>query len=284
MTGVVALGGLVEIRGGGTPSRNVPEYWGGDIPWATVKDFTSTYIDSTLERITAEGVANSATNVIPAGAIIVPTRMAVGKAAINKIALAINQDLKALIPGKDVDAKFLMYFLLSQAPYLERRAQGATVKGIKLDLLQSLEFPRLAVEEQRRIATILDKAEDIRRRRDQFNQQADDFLRSAFVHLVGFKNPQHQKWKLLKVEDLAMPRKGSMRTGPFGSDLRHSEFVDAGIAVLGIDNAVQNRFAWGERRYISEEKFEKLRRYEVHPGDVIITIMEYDREVSGCAG
>ena len=185
MTGTIPLGELVTIRGGGTPSRSVPAYWNGDIRWATVKDFKSTLLAETEESITPEGIKGSATSVIPAGSVIVPTRMAVGKAAINTIDLAINQDLKALLPNSEVDNRFLLHFMLAQGQYLESQAQGATVKGIKLDLLRSLPFPRISPSEQRRIAAVLDKADAVHRKREQALALADDFLTSVFLEMFG---------------------------------------------------------------------------------------------------
>lgn len=271
MTTTVPLGEIVEIRGGGTPSRSVPAYWGGPIPWATVKDFKSTVLENTQESITAEGVANSAANVVPAGSIIVPTRMAVGKAAINLIDLAINQDLKALLPKEAVDTNFLLHFLLSKAEYLEGRAQGATVKGIKLDLLRSLEFPHLSIEEQKRIATILDKADDIRRKRTKARDLADRFLRSAFLESFGDPVRNTQGFKTDAISRHLSKERAGTQSGPFGSALKKHEYVEHGIPVWGVDNVQHNEFIEKPKLFITEDKFEKLERYRVLPGDVLIS-------------
>jgi type I restriction enzyme S subunit len=154
------------------------------------------------------------------------------------------------------------------------RSAGANLPRISPRSLS--EFPIVApqaVDEQERIAAILDKADVICQRRRQTIVEIDALLRASYLQIVGSGNREFQRWPSCRIEQLAAKHPGAMRTGPFGSDLRHNEFVDNGIAVLGIDNAVSNRFEWGERRFITPEKYEGLRRYKVLPGDVIVTIM-----------
>ncbi|MEZ8724219.1 restriction endonuclease subunit S [Vibrio pomeroyi] len=136
------LGDLLDkIVGGGTPSKSNPEYWGGEIPWASVKDFKSSILSSSVIRdtITDKGVKNSATNLIEAETIVIPTRMALGKVAITEEKIAINQDLKALYPTDKLNNKFLFYWLESQASKIEKLGSGSTVAGVRLEVLKALD-------------------------------------------------------------------------------------------------------------------------------------------------
>ncbi|MFZ4525142.1 MAG: restriction endonuclease subunit S [Chlorobium sp.] len=145
---------VVSIIGGGTPSKNNPSYWGGDIPWASVKDLNvDIYLEKTIDSITNEGLKNSSSNLIPSGSIIVCTRMGLGKICINKVEIAINQDLKALTVASCVDK---MFFFKKYRNY-NIKGQGVTVKGIRQDELLSLLFPLPPLAEQKRIVARIDQ-------------------------------------------------------------------------------------------------------------------------------
>ncbi|EGQ9435303.1 restriction endonuclease subunit S [Vibrio cholerae] len=152
-----SLGYILEkVVGGGTPSKAKPQYWDGDIPWASVKDLSSTKLDDTADKISEEGLNNSASNLIPAETIVIPTRMALGKVAITTQAMAINQDLKALFPSKEVCKSYLFQWLIFHAEQIASLGSGSTVKGIRLEQLKKIPFsyPTLK-EEQQKIAEIL---------------------------------------------------------------------------------------------------------------------------------
>src|SRR4029077_21240117 len=100
--------------GGGTPSTQIPLFWNGDIPWVSPKDMSVREVHDSEDHITQEAVEFSVTRIVPARSIllvvmsgILVRRIPIG---IAQRPLAINQDIKALIPDRHlVDSKFLSY-------------------------------------------------------------------------------------------------------------------------------------------------------------------------------
>lgn len=207
----VPLGDLVTIIGGGTPDRDNPTYWDGDIPWITVKDFKSFEICGSQENITKAGLNGSASNLIPAGTIIIPTRMALGKVAISEVDVAINQDLKALQlrDKKVIDRNYLFHFFLSKTAYLESCGQGATVKGITLDVLRNLQVPLPKLSEQKRIAGILEKADSVRRKCSKAIDLAEKLLRAVFIEMYGDPTNNPKDWPVREMGDIIEFKGGS---------------------------------------------------------------------------
>ncbi len=152
---------------------------------------------------------------------------------------------------------------------------GSAQGGFNASKLSALSIPIPPLPEQQRIVGLLDEAfagiATAKANAEKNLQNARALFSSVFGALSS--PTEQEKWLRTTVEAIAAPRKGAIRTGPFGSQLLHSEFVGEGIAVLGIDNAVANEFRWGKSRFITPKKYEQMQRYRVHPGDVLITIM-----------
>jgi type I restriction enzyme S subunit len=269
---MATLGSVCRFLNGGTPSKAVPEYFKGDIPWITSADISGTIANYARSHITEDAVKNSAVNKVAAGAVLLVTRTGVGKVAVAANELCFSQDITALLPDDSkLGANYLVHFLRTKKDYFLGLARGATIQGITRNVVSDLSIPLPPLPEQRRIAAILDQADALRAKRREALVQLDSLTQSMFIEMFG--DAESQDWSVGTIADIASTNRGSIRTGPFGSQLLHSEFVDDGIAVLGIDNAVANEFRWGERRYISEAKYRELKRYKVNPGDVLITIM-----------
>ena len=172
-----------------------------------------------------------------------------------------------------LDSRFLFHWVKTRM-FVRRMvsvATGANYPAVSDAKVKASKIPLPPLADQQRIAGILDAAEALQAKRREALGQLDTFLRSTFLDMFG--DPVSPGWTMVTVEDVASSQNGAIRTGPFGSQLLHSEFVDEGICVLGIDNAVANEFRTGAPRFITEKKYDQLRRYTVRPGDVLITIM-----------
>lgn len=80
-------------------------------------------------------------------------------------------------------------------------------------------------------------------------------------------------WNYLKIDSLKSSKPRSIQSGPFGSNLLHSEFTNQGILAIGIDNVGNGIFTMGKQHRISYEKYLTLKHYSARPHDVLITVM-----------
>lgn len=262
----VALGEICTFIGGGTPSRKCPEYFTGDIPWATVKDFKSLRIDDTEEHVTSQAIDESAANIVEPGTVLLVTRVGLGKVAIAGARLAINQDIKAVISNDSVLPEFLFWFLMSQSARIQAMGTGATVKGVTLHDVRAISMPLPPLPEQRRIVDLLSRAEGIVRLRREAQRKAAELVPALFVDMFGDPASNPKGWQVVRLGDLAE----KMSDGPFGSNLKSSHYVESGVRVIRLQNIGVGELIDNDKAFVSEEHYASLPRHHCRPGDVVI--------------
>lgn len=136
---------LVDFIGGGTPNKNTPSFWDGDIPWISPKDMKLEKISRSQDYITDSALKKTSVKLIPTGAVLVVVRgMILSRTfpvAVTELPVTINQDMKGLIPKMGIDAEFLRYVLSGQEAHVLDLTEesGHGTKTMPMDKLGS--FP-----------------------------------------------------------------------------------------------------------------------------------------------
>ena len=151
---VIPLKYLVDLRSGGTPSKENLTYWNGDVPWASAKDLKVERLEGTLDRITQKAVDDGAANIVDAGAVLVVVRgMILARmfpVVETLVPMAINQDLKALLPRDGLSPTYLAWLLRGSADESLQRLDeaGHGTKALRMDAWISMNLPIPPLEEQ----------------------------------------------------------------------------------------------------------------------------------------
>ena len=161
---MLAIGDFCRTGSGGTPSRKKADrYFGGNIPWVKSGELREGVIAKTEETITQLAVIESSAKFIPKGALLVAMYGAtIGRVAKLGIDATSNQAVCHILPDESLaDMQYMFYALQAQVPHWLGKGVGGAQPNISQEIIKNTVLPLPPLEEQRRIAAILDKANDI---------------------------------------------------------------------------------------------------------------------------
>jgi type I restriction enzyme S subunit len=225
---ITTLGDVFDISRGGSP-RPIDDFITEDpvgINWIMIGDALegSKYITGTKKRIRPEGARRSRS--VKPGDFLLTNSMSFGRPYIMRTAGCIHDGWLVLSPRRDdFDADFFYHLLGSNAVYseFERRAAGATVKNLNIDLVRGVKIPLPPLHEQRRIAQILDKADALRAKRRAAVVQLDNLIQSIFLVMFGDPAANRKEWPHATLRELGNVKTGgtppSAKAGMFGGPI-----------------------------------------------------------------
>lgn len=152
------VGNIFASVGGGTPSTETKEFWGGTTPWISSADIDDYFNLHPRRFVTKKGLANSPATAVPADSVIVVTRVGLGKVGlVRDTPTCFSQDCQALLPSKCIDPRFAAYQLKWLAIGFLQRSRGTTIAGITKQQLIDTPLSLPPLPEQVRIADSLDE-------------------------------------------------------------------------------------------------------------------------------
>jgi type I restriction enzyme S subunit len=203
-----------------------------------------------------------------------------------------STEFHVLRSTKVSDSKYLYQYTNYDAFRLEAEASMCGTGGqrrVQTEFMKTYKISYPPLPEQQKIAAILTSVDDvIEKTQAQINKLKDlktGMMQELLTQGVGVNGKPHTEfkdspvgcipkgWDCVLLESLLITDKNSMRSGPFGSALLKHELVKKGHPYLGIDNVHVERFENKFKRFVSDEKFEQLKKFAVKEDDVMITIM-----------
>lgn len=265
------LGEIAEIVSGATPSTSVKEYWDGDIRWVTPKDLSEldgSEISHTARSISVAGLRSCAASVLPANSVLLSSRAPIGLVAINRVPMATNQGFKSLVPDpRRVDSRFLYWWLKKHRPLLESLGNGATFKEISKKSTAAVPISLPPIEEQRRIAAILDAADALRAKRRQALDKLDTLTQSIFVEMFGEPGANPQGFAISPMIDIVDPQ----RPITYGI-LKPGENFSGGVPYVRVVDMIDGSIDSASLKRTTPEISLQYRRSLLQKGDVLMSI------------
>ena len=182
----------------------------------------------------------------------------------------VNNHAHVLSAKDDLILEYLMYYL--NYADLSLYINGATRGKLTKSSLSSIKIPLPPLSQQKKIAAILDAANEYRQKTKALIAKYDELTQSLFLDMFGDTWLNPKGWQVLKIEDLAIKEKHGIKAGPFGSSLKKEFYVKSGYKIYGQEQVIKDNLEYGDY-YIDETKYRELESCKINAGDILISLV-----------
>ncbi|WP_318489147.1 restriction endonuclease subunit S [Photobacterium leiognathi] len=264
---LVALKDLVDINIGRTPSRNNTDYWGDGMPWLSIRDMNQGKILlGTAEQITHQALKDTKIGIAKKGTILFSFKLSIGKVGVAGLDMCHNEAIASMPikQGVELCEEYLFYALkqLDPSKDTDRAVMGATLNKKKM---AELKIPLPPLKTQKKIAAVLEKADQLRKDCQQMEKELNSLDQSVFIDMFGDPVTNPKRWESVSLESLA-----KVQIGPFGSQLHKEDYISDGIPLINPTHIINGQIVPDMNLTLTPDKFGALPNYHLQIGDIVM--------------
>lgn len=265
------LGELCDIQAGGTPSRSRSDFFGGSIPWAKISDIEASdgLISHTEETISKSGLDAIRGRLFPPGTLLFAIYGSIGKMAFTESHISANQAILGIqIRHSDqLDKRFLYHWLKFLQPKLLADGQGIAQKNLSAAYVRDMGIPLPPLDEQQRIAAILDQTDALRSKRREALRRTSDLKLALFESMFGTAIQTANDWPVRALSDVV--RAGTIVT--YGM-VQAGEEIEGGVPYIRTGDIFDGEILTHQLRRADPAVAAKFDRARVETGDIVMSI------------
>jgi len=275
-----------NLKAGGTPARDMLDYWGGNIPFALVEDLTKNkYLTSTSETITEKGLKNSSAWIVPKNSILISIYASLGEVAINKIDTSTNQAILGMILKENYDLEFIYYLLKFNKNNFEKFTTQTTQKNLNKKIVSELKFALpTSLPEQQKIAEILETIDNAIEKTDKIIEKYKRIKQGLMQDLLtkGIdENGNIRSEKTHKFKDSPLGRIPEewevVRLGEVVEKIRNGyvysfqQIKKEGIPITRIESISEGYIDENKVGYLDLTHIELVKDFKLEVGDILFS-------------
>ncbi len=261
------LGNLYSWGSGGTPSRKIPEYYTGEIPWIKTGDLNNSYIYDASEKITEEAIKKSSAKIFPINTTVMAMYGAtIGKVAILGMEAATNQACACAKPSGYMYSRYLFYYLISQKNNFMEKGKGGAQPNISQEVIKNHECPLPPLAEQERIVTRieslftkLDEAKElVQSALDSFENRKSAILHKAFTGELTAKWREENGVSIDSWGHVSLQRICTTKITDGTHQTPQYTDKENGVPFISAKDVTSEKINWSNIKYVTKELHEEL--------------------------